>query len=147
MFGDNCRTCAAAAAVLMLLMWAAVAAAFWSCSCCWVTLATAAAWAEGRNIAVVPPVPAGPADREGQDLYHLLDGSYHVFQFLTVKQREGLRGGRRCCVRGPLGGQLVQAETAEAAEGGVLAGVRGPEAGEHGEAVVICVRGACSSGA
>ena len=69
----------------------------------------------------------------------------------TVKQREGLRGGRRCSVRGPLGGQLVQAEaaeTAEAAEGGVLgAGVRRPEAGEHGEAVVICVRGACSSGA
>ena len=66
----------------------------------------------------------------------------------TVKQREGLRGGRRCGVRGPLGGQLVQAEAAEAAEGGVLgAGVRRPEAGEHGEAVVICVRGACSSGA
>ena len=85
--------------------------------------------------------------RQGRSIFVSSTGSYHVFQFLTVKQREGLRGGRRCCVRGPLGGQLVQAETAETAEGGVLAGVRGPEAGEHGEAVVICVRGACSSGA
>ena len=86
----------------MLLMWAAVAAAVWSCNCCWVTLATAAAWAAaaepavGRNIAVVA-APDGPGICFSLKIQEIV--------FLTIKKGEGLAGWLCCC---PLGWELLQ---------------------------------------